>query len=198
MCILYKRITDLCKQKGVSGSRMCLDLGLSKSTMSDMKSGRKKGLNASTAQKIANYFGVSVGYLLGEEEKKSSDINIVEHKEHKNIFAENLKLKMQENDKTRKDICDALNLSYFTVTDWVNAKKMPRMDKIEKLANYFGCLKSDLIEEKTDEQKKNDIRADIILKMRSDETFMSVVESLSKLDDEKLKSIQQMLIALLK
>lgn len=48
---------------------MCLDLGLSKSTMSNMKSGRTAGLSTTTAQKIASYFGVSVGYLLGEEEK---------------------------------------------------------------------------------------------------------------------------------
>lgn len=49
---------------------MCLDLGLSKSTLSNMKSGRTAGLSATTAQKIASYFGVSVGYLLGEEEKE--------------------------------------------------------------------------------------------------------------------------------
>jgi transcriptional regulator with XRE-family HTH domain len=61
---------DLCKQKGISGSRMCLNLGLSKSTLSDIKSGRKKGVSTITAQKIATYFGVSVGYLLGEEEKR--------------------------------------------------------------------------------------------------------------------------------
>ena len=48
---------------------MCLDLGLSKSTLSDMKNGRTKGVSTTTAQKIASYFGVSVGYLLGEEEK---------------------------------------------------------------------------------------------------------------------------------
>ena len=65
MCTLYERIMSLCKDKGVSGSRMCLDLGLSKSTLSDMKSGRKKGLSTSNAQKIANYLGVSVDYLLG-------------------------------------------------------------------------------------------------------------------------------------
>jgi hypothetical protein len=35
-----------------------------------MKSGRTAGLSANTAQKIASYFGVSVGYLLGEEEKE--------------------------------------------------------------------------------------------------------------------------------
>ena len=70
MCTLYDRIIDLCKTRGVSGSRMCLDLGLSKSTLSNMKSGRTAGLSTNTAQKIASYFGVSVGYLLGEEEKK--------------------------------------------------------------------------------------------------------------------------------
>lgn len=49
---------------------MCTELGFSKSLMTDLKSGRKKGVNADTAQKIASYFGVSVGYLLGEEEKE--------------------------------------------------------------------------------------------------------------------------------
>jgi transcriptional regulator with XRE-family HTH domain len=49
---------------------MCLDLGLSKSTLSDIKSGRKKGVSTATAQKIASYFNVTVGYLLGEEEQK--------------------------------------------------------------------------------------------------------------------------------
>ena len=72
MGTLYERIQELCKSKGVSGSRMCLDLGLSKSTLSDMKAGRTKGVSTATAQKIANYFGVSVGYLLGEEETKNA------------------------------------------------------------------------------------------------------------------------------
>lgn len=70
MCTLYERITDLCKKKNVSRSKMCLELGLSKSTMSNMKSGRQVSISTETAQKIASYFDVSVGYLLGEEEKK--------------------------------------------------------------------------------------------------------------------------------
>ena len=40
--------------------------------MTDLKKGRKKSVNAETAQKIASYFNVSVGYLLGEEEKRQS------------------------------------------------------------------------------------------------------------------------------
>lgn len=69
MCTLHSRITELCKERGVSGSRMCLDLGMSKSTLSDLKSGRKKSFTAETAHKIASYLNVSVAYLLGEEEK---------------------------------------------------------------------------------------------------------------------------------
>lgn len=70
MCTLYNRIMERCREKGVSGSRMCLDVGISKSTLSDIKSGRKKGISTASAQKIAAYLGVSVDYLLGEETEK--------------------------------------------------------------------------------------------------------------------------------
>lgn len=71
MGTLYERISELCAMKGVTPSRMCLDLGMSKSTVSDIKSGRKTGLSASSANKISNYLGVTVGYLLGEEIEKA-------------------------------------------------------------------------------------------------------------------------------
>ena len=68
MATLYETLDTLCKEKGVKGGRMCTDLGISKSLMTDLRRGRKKSVNAETAQKLASYFGVSVGYLLGEEE----------------------------------------------------------------------------------------------------------------------------------
>ncbi len=70
MGTLYERLNALCKAKGVSGSRMCVDLGLSKSTMSDLKYGRIKSIAFPTAQKIAGYFGITVDELYGEETKK--------------------------------------------------------------------------------------------------------------------------------
>ena len=70
MVTLHERLAQLCKDKGIEGGRMCTELGISKSLMTDLKSGRKKGVNAETAQKLATYFGVSVGYLLGEEGEK--------------------------------------------------------------------------------------------------------------------------------
>lgn len=66
--------------------------------------------------------------------------------DNKNVFASNLKRYMEVKGKTRNDISEALGISYFTVSDWVNGKKYPRMDKVEMLANYFGIQKSDLIE----------------------------------------------------
>ena len=74
MGTLYERLSFLCEQRGIKGGRMCVDLGISKSLMTDLKSGRKKGVNAETAQKIASYFNVSVGYLLGEEEKEKPTV----------------------------------------------------------------------------------------------------------------------------
>ena len=67
--IIYNRISDLCSQHGITGGKLCADIGISRGILSDLKAGRKKDLTATTAYKIAKYFGVSVGYLLGYEDK---------------------------------------------------------------------------------------------------------------------------------
>lgn len=64
---LYENIQSLCQSQGIRPGRLCDELGISRGLMTDLKMGRKKGVSAQTAQKIAAYFGVSVGYLLGEE-----------------------------------------------------------------------------------------------------------------------------------
>ena len=65
---LYTRIEALCSERNIRPGRRCNDLGLSRGLVTDLKMGRKKSLNAETAQKIAAYFGISVGQLLGQEE----------------------------------------------------------------------------------------------------------------------------------
>ena len=71
MVTLYKNIIALCEQRGIKGGKMCTDLGISKGLLTDLKMGRRTGVSAVTAQKIADYFGVSVGYLLGSETEKA-------------------------------------------------------------------------------------------------------------------------------
>ena len=69
MGTLYENIISLCEERGIKGGKMCTDIGMSKGILTDLKMGRQSGISAANAQKIASYFGVSVGYLLGEEEK---------------------------------------------------------------------------------------------------------------------------------
>lgn len=68
MCNLYERIQSACKAKGLSVSAMCLQLGMSKSVLSDLKAGRKKTLSADTLGKIAAFLQVSVDSLLGKQD----------------------------------------------------------------------------------------------------------------------------------
>ncbi|MBM7320257.1 helix-turn-helix transcriptional regulator [Streptococcus suis] len=65
---------------------------------------------------------------------------------NKEIMAENIKYFMDRKGVDRNQLCADLNLKYMTVSDWINAKSYPRIDKIELLANYFGISKSDLVE----------------------------------------------------
>ena len=70
MANLYETIAALCEQAGIRPGRLCDELALSRGLMTDLKMGRKKGVSAETAQKIASFFGVSVGYLLGQAENE--------------------------------------------------------------------------------------------------------------------------------
>lgn len=72
MGTLYENIIALCNEKGIKGGKMCTDIGMSKGILTDLKMGRQSGISTANAQKIASYFGVTVGYLLGEEEKKET------------------------------------------------------------------------------------------------------------------------------
>lgn len=76
MGTLYENIIGLCEERGIKGGKMCTDIGMSKGILTDLKMGRQSGISAANAQKIASYFGVSVGYLLGEEEKKETAVKI--------------------------------------------------------------------------------------------------------------------------
>ena len=121
--------------------------------------------------------------------------------DNRNVFATNLNRYMQERNVTRNDLSEAIGVSYFTVTDWVKGKKYPRMDKVEKLAQYFGILKSDLIEEKTEEQRenkqKNSTLSDLTVRMLKDDDLLSLFNDITQLDEVQLASVKQIVSAFL-
>ena len=66
---------------------------------------------------------------------------------NKEIFSKNLSYYLALSGKEQKEVAEAIEVATSTFNDWVKGKNYPRIDKIEKLASYFGIKKSDLIEE---------------------------------------------------
>lgn len=69
MCTIYNNIKSLCDERRVKPGRMCVELGMSKSILTGLKNGTKKNIQTDTAQKIADYFGVTVDRVLGAEKE---------------------------------------------------------------------------------------------------------------------------------
>lgn len=61
--MFWERFLRLCSQKGISPNGACSELGLSNATATKWKNGSMP--RAGTLKKIADYFGVSVGELIG-------------------------------------------------------------------------------------------------------------------------------------
>ncbi len=74
---------------------------------------------------------------------------------NKEIMSRNLKKYISISGKDRKELASIWGFPYSTVTEWVNGKKYPRMDRIEIMANYFGIEMSDLIEDRENSQSKS-------------------------------------------
>ena len=68
--------------------------------------------------------------------------------EYRKVFVRKLAYYMQLNDKNQIDLMHDLGLKSATVSSWCTGKKLPRMDKIQLLADYFHIEKSDLLEDK--------------------------------------------------
>lgn len=66
---------------------------------------------------------------------------------NKEVFAKNLARYLNRSGKSQREMADIVGVSSSTFNEWMKAKKYPRIDKIEFMANYFGINKSDLIED---------------------------------------------------
>lgn len=76
--------------------------------------------------------------------------------ENKQIMANNIQRYMDQRGITRQQLCDALDIKYTTLRDWLKGITYPRIGKVEAMANYFGCEKSDLIEDKKEKPTVQD------------------------------------------
>lgn len=103
---------------------------------------------------------------------------------YKKIFSKNLRYYMELNQKEQIDIINDLGFNKSSVSTWCNGTRLPRMDKVDALAKYFGINRSDLIEER----KNNTSISSFIQCQTKDEE--SLVLSYRELNDiNKKKSV---------
>lgn len=84
---------------------------------------------------------------------------------NKAVMAENLKYYIERSGKERRELAEIWGIPYSTVSEWINGRKYPRIDRIETMADYFGIQKSDLIEERKEKPAENDGISDNMRKL---------------------------------
>lgn len=67
------------------------------------------------------------------------------------------------NNKTQKEMCDHFKWPYSTVSSWCSGARLPRMDKVDKMCEYFGVSRSEIL----DDRKKSFVRASISIPVYS-------------------------------
>ena len=114
---------------------------------------------------------------------------------NKITMSNNLKKYLKINNVSRNQLSESLGISYSTISDWINGKAYPRIDKIEMMANYFGIEKSDLVEDKSTKSENQDISTmvdDLMNNLNSTQTLMFKGEPMDETTKELVRaSIEQ-------
>lgn len=114
-------------------------------------------------------------------------------------FTKALKYYMSLNEKKQQDLIHDLKLSSATVSQWVNGKAFPRMDRIEMLAQYFNISTTDLL---TDPYNKPQLPTSPLIVAKLLETspplyeLFSTVLNLQDDDLNLLKTVAERLLIL--
>lgn len=120
--------------------------------------------------------------------------------EQRHIFTKNLLKYLSESGKTQKEIATAINVSPQTFNTWCQGIALPRMGKVQMLADYFGILKSDLLEEKETSRKDgyylNNETATMAQKIFENKELRTLFDAAQDAAPEDLQTVHSMLLAL--
>lgn len=111
---------------------------------------------------------------------------------NKDVFAANLKHQLNVHGKVPTSLIDDLGIKKPTVYSWLNGQTYPRIDKIELLADYFGITKADLVEDKTETNKKSTGKEPVDLDKALSEEGMAMFDG-QPLSEEYKRALLAML-----
>lgn len=124
---MYERFEQLLQKRGVTPYKVSKETGVTQTSLSNWKSGRNTP-SARTLQKLADYFGVTVGYLMGTEEEEPNATD----KENNPIVLDDDALELLEELKERPEMRTLFSVS----------KKATKED-ILKAVKIIEALKGD-------------------------------------------------------
>lgn len=114
------------------------------------------------------------------------------------IIVSNLKKQLERNGKTQQDIANDLGYSKSTVNSWFTGYRIPRMDKIDQLCEYFHCTRSDILDTPGDKKKyySDDETTQIAQEIFENKDLRLLFDSARDSSPEDLKAVHEMLLAL--
>lgn len=68
-------------------------------------------------------------------------------KEFNEIFSRRLRFYLSQNNMSQIELAKILGVSASSVSDWVNGRKSPRMNKVDTMCELFNCRRSDFLED---------------------------------------------------
>lgn len=118
-------------------------------------------------------------------------------KDFNEIISRNIAFFMSLNGYNQVEIAKAIGVSEASVSTWLNAKKSPRMDKVDKMCELFGISRDDLLisnhEQSYYTDKETQEIADDIKNNKELKLLFSAARDASP---EDLETAHQMLLAL--
>lgn len=97
--------------------------------------------------------------------------------EQKHLFSKNLNYYISKCGKQQKEVAKDLGVSPTTFNTWCVGKIIPKMGKIQKIADYFGIGKTDLLDDHSNERNP-----EFDFQILYNEDIQLVVEKYSDLD----------------
>lgn len=120
--------------------------------------------------------------------------------EYRKIFSKNLTYFMSLNNKTQIDIINDLGFNKSAVSTWCNGTRLPRMDKVDALAKYFGINRSDLIENRVHQQGSgyytNLETAKVAQEIFENKELRALFDVQRNMEPDDLKALHNMALAL--
>ena len=115
----------------------------------------------------------------------------------KKIFSTNLKSLLTERSKNQLEVAKSIGVSPQTFNTWTQGIAIPRMGKLQKLADYFGVNKSDLLEEHSapeeDDYYINEEARRLADVMHKDPRYQVLFDASRKVKPEDIEKVKQMI-----